>query len=100
MTNAAIEVGGPTAVKTLSLQNKCYIYPNPAKDEFYIKLDIPLKQDWVINVINPLGQMVYFAHLDKQTSKTVVPANQWPSGIYLVMLKYGELSVFKKIMLE
>jgi len=68
------------------------IYPNPASDFIKIKLPNDYKDNYTLQIINSVGQIVYFTN-----KKTEINIQNLISGIYFVQVKNGQFNYTEKI---
>jgi len=72
--------------------------PNPATDKATISFNAPAIGNTSVRVMNIMGQEVYANELGMQQSANVtLPLQGLASGIYLVTVKCGDLSVTKRL---
>jgi len=77
------------------------VYPNPAKGELNVKIDLLNAQDFTISVINTLGQTVKEIKHNQSNGGTVkIDLSDKTSGIYFVTIKCKSGSFSKKIILQ
>jgi hypothetical protein len=62
------------------------MYPNPAKDEVYIKINKPLTTDADVCVYNFQGGLIKCMHISKGTSQYPISTTEFANGIYLVQI--------------
>ena len=65
------------------------VYPNPTAGQATFKLDIPVKQRFVINVFNMNGQLVQSLkdeEIDRGTYRQEFDLSEQPTGMYLVTI--------------
>lgn len=70
------------------------VYPNPVKDELTINLG-SVKDNYDIEIVNSLGQIVYKTTTSDQTLK--VQLSDKPSGLYIVNIKGSKTGSNKSI---
>ena len=96
----AIEITADGELLNIDASSKTQlsIYPNPTNSTTTIEFDVPSVQNTSVEVLNMLGQAVWFKDLGKITGnqKVIVDANKLKSGIYFVSIKVGsEVSTHK-----
>jgi hypothetical protein len=70
-----------TTVKVdATVQIACRIFPNPARTDFFVESDVPIRE---INIYNVLGQRVYAAE-SKDRHSEKIPIHNFHSGIYVI----------------
>ena len=72
-------------------------YPNPVKEELYLQWQL-IENNYVtsINLYSITGQILRTYHQSLQDNSLTIPFQNYPSGIYLVLLSYkdgGEKSI-------
>jgi len=92
-------VGAPTGVKTVTLQSKLEIIPNPAHNSMELNYG---KQQGEINiqVMNMAGQVMYNKQFDGSTGKTILPIERLAAGTYIVKLKGANIHLTRKFIKE
>ncbi len=91
-----------SGAKTLMTENEIILYPNPAKDQFYININYVLDKNVGIHMYNLSGQEVY---TEKFISKEeflhqVINVNQLQKGIYIIKIIVDNKEYTKKIVLK
>ncbi|GAA4164887.1 hypothetical protein GCM10022217_36190 [Chryseobacterium ginsenosidimutans] len=87
----AITAGTTLATSDISLQDKVEVYPNPVKDNLYIKSD--LKSDSKISVTDMSGKL-----LKTFTGKSdAYNLSDLPKGTYMILIDNGKETIRKKI---
>lgn len=92
ITNVELDANGipyPTQFDAL-------VYPNPTNGPATFKLDIPIKQRFVISVFNMNGQLVQSLtdqEIDRGTFRQEIDLSDQPTGMYLVTIMSND---FKK----
>jgi len=66
-------------------------YPNPVKEELYLQWQLA-KDNYVtaVNLYSITGQVLRTYRADNSTSNLNIPFQQYPSGVYLVLLFYKD----------
>jgi len=82
-----------TATKELSSMSLVTIYPNPAYDNFVIKLPAS-STSGSVQLINEVGQMVLE---QKITGSEQINLNGLPTGMYIVKVTYDGAQFYKKV---
>ncbi len=82
---------GITALNETELENNIQIFPNPAKDIFFIR-GANITE---IEILNFAGTIVF-----KNNSTTRIDMTKYKNGTYLVRIKDGNRAVVKKIVKE
>jgi len=73
-----------------------YVYPNPVRDTFFVKSNIP-KENVTVGVYNLKGQKVKHAVLHSEEMPVIMPQST-PSGIYFIRLSQENNVYTKKIL--
>ncbi len=74
---------------------ECFIYPNPASDNFNIDYDLGDYNNLSIEVTDILGRNLIHKELDKDEYRTQINTENFPSGIYLVKIKAASETIFQ-----
>lgn len=71
-----------------TVPNDISIYPNPAPDAFFIKLNNPTDPKLLIKIFNASGQLLYQQEESTPGRDELfrVPMRSWPSGVYIIRL--------------
>lgn len=83
-----------TATETLSLATRLQVFPNPFQEEFIVGFQLPSSAPKAqLEVWNAQGQRMYsrtLSVLGNTLMQENVPAQDWPTGLYLVRLHTGQ----------
>ncbi|MGB3948758.1 MAG: PKD domain-containing protein [Bacteroidia bacterium] len=79
------------------LENSISVYPNPAKGNFYVKLDAANTGVVTVTIFNPLGELVEERVM--KTNNEMLDLSDKPSGLYSVKVQNNKSIVYKKIMI-
>jgi hypothetical protein len=90
------------AENNLNSTNNSFIYPNPAKNNATVSLNLANNSKIQIEVLNTIGQVVRATKADGQTGSNSVniDLNGLASGIYLVNVKVENAISTKKLIIE
>jgi hypothetical protein len=82
--------------------NNSYIYPNPAKNNATVKVNLVTNSKVQIQVLNTIGQVVKTTQSQGQTgaNSIQVDLSGLASGIYLVSVKVDNATSTKKLIVE
>ena len=72
------------------------IYPNPVADEFVIE-DKGANDKIYFEIYSPIGQIVFAGSF---SGKTIIHADAFPAGVYLIRLSTSKTVEFRKIVKE
>jgi len=78
----------------ITMANDQTVYPNPVKDELTVNLGT-VKDDYQVEIIGSLGQVIYKAKTSDQTLKVLL--SDKPAGIYIVNIKGAKTGSNKSI---
>jgi hypothetical protein len=92
--DVSITAGTTLATSDISLQDKVEVYPNPVKDNLYIKSD--LKSDSKISVIDMSGKLLK-TFTGKSESYNL---SDLPKGTYMILIDSDKGTIRKKIIKE
>lgn len=77
------------------------IYPNPTKGEFFVNIDLLNQQDFVITVINTLGQTVKEIKQSQSNGGAIkIDLSDKSEGVYFVTIKSKMASKTKRVILQ
>ena len=78
------------------------MFPNPAKEHFYLSFQLNQSEDVFIKVMDVLGRTVFsyqesgvFGNLKKR-----IDSSNWTKGFYLVELRLGKKQLVEKLLLQ
>lgn len=92
------KTGSTVGINELSSNgNSLFVYPNPTNNSFIIK-NISANQKSLLQIINPLGKVIYSEKLFGK-NEHIVDAN-FTGGIYFVSVSDGEKNVVRKLIVE
>lgn len=101
---ANLEFNLTTGVKenALSSVNNSVVYPNPAKNNAVLSIDLKDNANVSINVYNTVGQLVKTIKAEGTlgANNINIDLNNISSGIYMVNVKVGNASSTKKLIVE
>ena len=95
-------VPATVANNNLLADNKVSVFPNPASDVSYVRVDLEETADVSISIFNNLGQAVYNRELSQLTGDMVVPVNSsnFAAGIYHVNVTIDGKFITKKLVIN
>lgn len=77
------------------------LVPNPATDAFTVNFNAPQEGNTAIRIVNMVGQEVYKITLGNMKNGNVnIPINGLATGVYIVTLKCGDISVAKRLVVQ
>ncbi len=79
------------------LENSFSIYPNPAKDNFFIRNNTPNAGAVTLSVYNPLGELVEQRIMKNATEMLDFSGNA--SGLYSVKIQNQKSVLYKKVVI-
>ena len=99
--NSVVLPANPTAVKSLSNDKiEVAVYPNPAKNNATIQLNLTKSETVTVNVLSVMGQIVYtetFNNLPIGTQTINLNSENWSNGIYNVNITSNDGTVSRKL---
>jgi hypothetical protein len=91
----------PSSIDENVFNGKLTVYPNPSKGIFNIDLVDVKNGDYLISVSNILGEEVYFETREvNSTTSTTINLSDLESGIYILDIQNGDLSISRKLIIE
>ncbi len=97
--NSAGNVGVPSINANSSVNVE--LVPNPATDAFTVNFNAPQEGNTAIRIVNMVGQEVYKITLGNMKNGNVnIPINCLATGVYIVTLKCGDISVAKRLVVQ
>ncbi|HEX8516767.1 MAG TPA: T9SS type A sorting domain-containing protein [Bacteroidia bacterium] len=84
---------------TTGSNHKIYVYPNPATNFLTIEYDLDVS-NLVLEIRNTLGQTIQSFTLNGSANKVLVDVNEYPPGIYFLLLQNEEKTLVKKFIKE
>lgn len=73
------------------------VYPNPAQSEIFISLDGYHGENFTLQILNAIGEMVYDGTITSARQK--IDIREIPSGAYFISMKGENKSFIKKVMI-
>ena len=90
---------GESFVNTVCENSKIDIYPNPANNDFYVKLTLPNYQNAEIKIAGLNGHLQSIIPITNET--TTIPTKGWKPGVYICNLFVdGDLVKVEKLVYE
>lgn len=74
------------------------LFPNPAKDSFFIRFEKPLAQEVKVTVLDLTGKAVHTASPKTATDQLNIPVANWNNTTYLVKVENAKGVVVKKVL--
>jgi hypothetical protein len=68
---------------------KFIVFPNPARDQTFIRFDKPVKGDVKIEMFNNLGSLVYTENISQTDTDTEIMTDRYPDGLYIIRVTAG-----------
>jgi hypothetical protein len=94
---ATLTAENPTGIEDI-LSETLQIYPNPAKDELYIKSELPVVK---IEIMDFAGRIVETLRATSlQDSTTIINVSALPQGVYMLKVYTGSGVTIKKVVKE
>lgn len=94
----------PSAITEAGLNsaNASFIYPNPAKDNATLAIELKNKEKIILTVYNLVGQVVTEFSAEGQLGQNLISLNlaDLKSGIYMVNVNVGNAISTKKLIIE
>ena len=78
--------GNVEGLKQIIDENSFSIYPNPAKESIVVKLNKPSQNPLMVEILNPLGQLLFSEKVEHCVNPIPVEINWLPNGIYIVRI--------------
>jgi hypothetical protein len=72
-----------------STPDKFIVFPNPARDQAFIRFDKQMKDDVRIEMFNNLGSLVYTGIIKKTDADTEIKTDKYPDGLYIIRATMG-----------
>ncbi|MGB0850311.1 MAG: T9SS type A sorting domain-containing protein, partial [Bacteroidia bacterium] len=73
------------------------VYPNPAREAIYVRVDAETEEELKIELVNVNGQKLYSNTLTSKESNTRLDLSKYQAGIYFVTVKSAKSNYFYKI---
>ena len=97
---ATVPLSSTTGIKQLTSEKiEVAVYPNPAKNNATIELNLTKEETITINVLSVMGQVVYSETLNASAGVQTINLNSstWADGIYNVNITTNNGSVSRKL---
>ncbi|MGQ9847682.1 MAG: T9SS type A sorting domain-containing protein [Bacteroidales bacterium] len=83
------------------INNKISIYPNPASDVLIVQLPAEeMDNDFEIEIFNMIGDRFLFKKIPTISGQVILDVYHLPSGLYFAKIKYGAITLTKKIIIS
>lgn len=102
VTETGIETAAPSAIKTETSLSNVNVYPNPSRDNFFVKMDVEKAVNVSYVVSNILGETVQAKQLGTMfEGSNVFEIRNLPVGMYTISINQDEnRSTFKVLVVE
>ncbi|MCK9399500.1 MAG: T9SS type A sorting domain-containing protein [Bacteroidales bacterium] len=92
-----ITVVNPTAINSISVDDKIELSPNPCKEKLFIDIHLPIDIKLNITIYDVRGQVV-IEQTRQPDSKNAIDCHSFPSGVYFVKIEdpHGRFVARKK----
>ncbi|MGE0077227.1 MAG: immunoglobulin domain-containing protein [Bacteroidales bacterium] len=92
----------PTSADVVSgIEAKVKLFPNPVRDELNVWIESTKEEIYSLELINPIGLIVYKQLTSKSEKVTdVIAMNNYPSGVYLLRISTQKGSAVFKIIVN
>lgn len=89
------------SIEDLILQNSFFVYPNPNDGQFTLQFDVAVTDDFVIEVKNPIGQLVYSETLGSFSGKYKrnLDLQGLGKGVYFITLRNSGSECVKRVVI-
>ncbi len=94
-----IEIDGDsisTSVNELHVENEIRVYPNPASE--FIQIETTSTNSQEVTLLNSSGNVVLQQTVTSSTQN--IPINEFPSGVYLLMVTSEKKSTYEKLVIQ
>lgn len=90
-----------TGINNINFDSSFSIFPNPAKNNVYVKLNNATNANCVIEIVNAMGQTVQVNNLGNNSEiSTSVSISNLSAGIYFVKTTLGDKVSARKLIVE
>ena len=89
----------PTAIEEIT-KAEFKIYPNPAVDYVKVKLPERKSEQTSISLFNLTGKKIYRQEIDSYQDEITIQANNYPPGIYIIVLQMDTDQISKKLIIK
>ena len=86
---------GTSSVSNVFSNNEISVYPNPAKNIFFIQLPFS-NTNGFIELLNELGQTIAEKNIKGKIAD--FDMNSLPPGVYIIRVKYEGQVIYKKLL--
>jgi len=84
-------------INEMELDNVVSVFPNPAKDQVTVQLELPVR-DLTVRIYNMMGQIVYQNELTN--TKTSIDISAFAKGVYTLEVANTHVKGFRKIVVQ
>jgi hypothetical protein len=93
--------GITTGIQKPEIQNiEAVLFPNPCTENITLNFPEALKSNAVADIYNVTGQHIFSVQLQKGQTNLAVNTTNFPSGIYVIVMKTKSHSVVKKFVVS
>jgi hypothetical protein len=72
-----------------SSRDKFMIFPNPARDQAFVRFDKPVKGKVRLDMFNNLGSLVYTENIPQTDNDIEILTDKYPNGLYIIRITTG-----------
>ena len=74
-----------------SQRDKFIVFPNPARDQAFIRFARPVQGDVRIEMFNNLGSLVYTEIMSQTDNDIEISTDKYPNGLYIIRISTGNV---------
>jgi hypothetical protein len=84
-------IGSITAIDEVKNPFTVHVYPNPVKERLHLDIRTAAKETFHVELINPVSNLVFLKEmsLDLGRHSEMIEMENFPAGIYLLVIDYG-----------
>jgi hypothetical protein len=89
-----------SAINNVADDNNITVYPNPASNNFFIRIQTPLPADGKADLFTTEGKLVWMRYVKEGETMIEADCSMLAAGVYLLRVNYSGINTYHKIVVD